>query len=117
MTRARWFLLVCAATGFLTAPLAGQSDVDTLVQRAVAYVGFFTNHFANVVAEEHYTQSSGAGANGIGVGVSQRRDLKADFLLVKLEQLGGWMAFRDVFEVNGSRLRDREDRLTRLFVE
>ena len=42
--------------------------------------------------------------------------IKSDFLLVQLGGDGeGWMPFRDTFEVKGSKLRERDDRLLKLF--
>ena len=42
--------------------------------------------------------------------------IKSDFLLVQLGGDGeGWMPFRDAFEVKGRKLRDRDDRLLKLF--
>jgi hypothetical protein len=42
--------------------------------------------------------------------------IKSDYLLVQLGMDGeGWMPFRDAFEVKGRKLRDRDDRLLKLF--
>ena len=41
--------------------------------------------------------------------------LVSDFLLVQVPG-EGWMPFRDVFERNGTKLRDREERLAQLFL-
>ena len=43
--------------------------------------------------------------------------MRSDFLLVKQDSPEGWVSFRDVFEVNGAPVRDREDRLKKLFLE
>ena len=57
------------------------------------------------------------GRNSIQVGVrSRHRELKADFLLVKIGP-ADWLPFRDVFEVDGSAVRDREQRLAKLFLQ
>ena len=45
------------------------------------------------------------------------RELKSDFLLVPAPGADGLVEFRDVFEVDGKPVRDREDRLTRLFLQ
>ena len=37
--------------------------------------------------------------------------------MVKLEGFDGWLPFRDVFEVDGVQVRDRDDRLRKLFLE
>jgi hypothetical protein len=43
--------------------------------------------------------------------------LKSDLLLVKLGDENFWMQFRDVFEVDRKPVRDRDERLFKLFVE
>jgi hypothetical protein len=48
---------------------------------------------------------------------STHRTLKSDLLFVRPIGADSWMQFRDVFEVDGRKLRDRNDRLTKLFVE
>jgi hypothetical protein len=48
--------------------------------------------------------------------VTERR-VFADILLVRVPGTQQWMGFRDVFKVNNSNVRDREDRLLKLFVE
>ena len=44
------------------------------------------------------------------------RDLKSDLLLVKPEGADRWLQFRDVYEVDGRAVRDRNERLTKLFL-
>lgn len=44
----------------------------------------------------------------------QRRITVADFAIVKAEGLGGWVGFRDVVEVDGARIPDRQGRLLRV---
>jgi hypothetical protein len=43
--------------------------------------------------------------------------LRSDYLLVKPEKSSEWVSFRDVYEVDGVAVRDRDDRLKRLFLE
>jgi hypothetical protein len=52
----------------------------------------------------------------VDVSVYERRQSRADLLLVQLPDQR-WMAFRDIFEVNGRALGGREDRLRKLFLE
>ena len=49
--------------------------------------------------------------------VVERRALKSDLLLVKPAGLDQWFIFRDVFEVDARPVRDRENRLAKLFLE
>jgi hypothetical protein len=46
----------------------------------------------------------------------ERRMLVSDFLLVQVPGEPGWKPFRDVYSVDGVPVRDREERLTRLFL-
>jgi hypothetical protein len=84
-------------------------DQQQFLARVVDYVTVYRERYSGIVAEEDYRQSTPA---------SQVR-LRSDLLLVKNPEDEGWVSFRDVFEVDGSRVRDREDRLqkpTRAFV-
>ncbi|MFP5378658.1 MAG: hypothetical protein ACLGHP_02690 [Vicinamibacteria bacterium] len=118
-----------AATG------AQEASLADVLARAGQYVTGYERRFAVLVAEERYVQeihkpvmapidrgnlsrnNPGGGSFGGGGGVSQRRTLVSDYLLVQLEMGAGWMPFRDVFSVDGKPVRDREDRLTDLFIK
>jgi hypothetical protein len=99
--------------------LASQAaDVTGIVDRATAYVDQFQMEFGSVVSEERYQQRV---RSGFGLRSSQNSGpsdtvLVSDFLLVQVPG-EGWMPFRDVFERDGSKLRDREDRLAALFLK
>jgi hypothetical protein len=80
--------------------------VDVLA-RATTYVSRFVHEFKNVVAEERYVQQI-VTFNG------RKVDSKADFLLVQLGPEREYIPFRDVFEVNGGKVRDGESRLIEL---
>jgi hypothetical protein len=130
-------LAVCIAVA--AAPVATPAQQPTLPQvldRAEQYVDDYERRFSLLVAEEHYVQEirrpdtaavgggnltranpGGGFAPGGGGGVTQRRALRSDYLLVRLDAGSGWMPFRDVFEVNGKKVRDREDRLLTLFIK
>lgn len=86
--------------------------LDPILVLAGRYVDDYQRSFSAVVSEEHYSQSYvGAGArNG-----TERRILRSDVLLVH-ERYAGWVTFRDVYEVDGIKVRDREDRLVRLIL-
>ncbi|HXD73201.1 MAG TPA: hypothetical protein VN628_05680 [Vicinamibacterales bacterium] len=116
---------------FAVAPLhAQQSDLDQLLAKATWYSIDFIEHLSSVVAEERYIQDSnvalatvaipalgGRGAAGMNSprGTSKHRELRADFLIVKSGQ-EMWTPFRDVFEVDHIPIRDREQRLAKLFL-
>ena len=81
--------------------------LDRLLPLAIAYVHDFFQRFSSVVVEETYVQERDW----------RRRTLKSDFLLVRPQSSTEWFVFRDVFEVDGTPVRDHQDRLARLFLE
>ena len=87
------------------------------------YVAAYERDFVGVVAEETYRQDVRGGRIGTDLrgfpidGPSQQRELKSDVLLVRAPDGDRWMQFRDVFEVDGKPVRDRADRLTKLFLQ
>lgn len=114
---------VCAAGAVLTAqrPDADRISAELLLGRAGWYVQEFIEKFSNVVSEETYLQDSSvpmqsAALLGRPGSVARNRILKSDFLLVSVSSAHDWIPFRDVFEVDAQPIRDREQRLTRLFL-
>jgi formylglycine-generating enzyme required for sulfatase activity len=105
-------------------PVRAQAPtLDTLLSKGGLYVSQFIERFSNVVAEERYVQDTmgnqpmmaGRGLNMLPP-ASRHRELKSDFLLVKIGE-SEWLPFRDVFEVDGTAIRDREGRLAKLFLQ
>ena len=97
---------------------AQEPALATVMQRAAAYVDQFHRRLSGVVAEERYTQEVRAFANlRDKLSKPARTELKSDLLLVQPARGGDWIEFRDVFEANGVPVRDRTERLTRLFLE
>ncbi len=110
--------------------------LDQLLNRSAWYLDYFIDQFENVVAQEDYMQDSSSplpsfvpfsgGGRGGGLVVpppsatdiarARHRDLRSDFLLVKSPETLDLIPFRDVIAVDGVTLRDREDRLARLFL-
>lgn len=105
---------------FLTAlliPAALAADdrpsLQIVLARVTDYVVRFENTIQGIVAQEHYVQDSDASDRPFVT----HRDLKSDLLLVRSEGSDfGYVQFRDVFEVDGDAVRDRGDRLTKLFL-
>jgi len=104
--------------------------LESLLDRAGAYFLSFESRFSDVVTEERYVQEA-MRPGGLDVALlsrrgglapqiapsADRRELVSDFLLVKLPDTDEWLPFRDVFEVDSRRVRDREDRLSKLFLQ
>ena len=96
-------------------------SIEQVMARATAYVKKFEKDFAGIVAEEKYEQISRAGGRfdqygSIHHDADKRRVFRSDLLLVKPETSNSWLQFRDVFEVDGKMVRDRNDRLAKLFL-
>jgi hypothetical protein len=89
---------------------AHDSELDAVVARVARYVDTYLEELGSVVAEESYMQIVRLGARA-----ATTRRTRADLLL--LRSPSGWQPFRDVFEVDGRPVRDREDRLRKLFLE
>jgi formylglycine-generating enzyme required for sulfatase activity len=107
--------------------------LDVLLDRAGWYLDSFIEEFENVVAEEQYRQDASAnlpsfspvtgGRGGVGVQTpaselvrARHRALRSDFLLVRSPDTDALVPFRDVMEVDGVQVRDREARLAKLFL-
>ena len=89
-----------------------------VLDHAGGYVLRFEQALASIVAEEHCHQDWKALPKGRRVAdEDRRRDLVSDLLLVKLAESDKWLQFRDVFEVDGEPVRDRDDRLLTLFLD
>ena len=94
--------------------------LEAVLARTADYVENYWHEVSAVVAEEVYEQRVMGTMPGAGVVKAvtvQTRKLVSDFLLVKVPGYQGWLPFRDVFEVDGQQVRDRDNRLQRLFVE
>ena len=128
------FLVVLALTVFAAAipATAQEPTLTTVLQRAGAYVEKFHRQLSGIVAEERYVQEVQAfhKRNGCPSNATyqstlncreqlvnpMRTDLKSDLLLVRPADAKRWAEFRDVFEVDGAPVRDRTERLTKLFL-
>jgi hypothetical protein len=89
-------------------PSASQTKLPPIVQRASEYVTAFVTRFSSMVADEVYVQETER--------PHKRRELHADFLLVKPPGQNEWFQFRDVYEIDGVPVAGREQRMAELFV-
>jgi len=83
-------------------------SLKVVLGRAGDYVVRFERELATLVAEEHYTQEV------VGGGPIEHRELRSDLLFVSRLGTHRYVEFRDVFEVDGRRIRERDERLTQL---
>ena len=114
--------LVLVAALVLVGASSGRAQTPSdLVARASAYVSDFYKSFGSIVAEERYEQTlrrvgvSNTTTVQRGGGGPTATTLVSDFLLVQVPGKG-WIPFRDVFERDGKPLRDREERLAKIFL-
>jgi hypothetical protein len=103
-----------AAVPFALAAARPPLTLDETLQLAGRYVDRYERRLGGIVAEEHYRQTavSNPGIGGSGLS-TQTRTTQAYLLSVSLGSLG-WLAFRDVYRLDGRPVRGREERLSRL---
>jgi hypothetical protein len=84
----------------------------TVVERARVYIAEYQRQLSGVVAEELYVQSV-----TLPPWSAKTRRLKSDVLIVRPPGADRYVLFRDVFDVDGRPVRDRQERLTGLFLK
>ncbi len=100
----------------LSAGLRAQAtSTATVLARVASYVSDYQKQLIGVVAEERYRQNAFTTSRAGRVS-RQFRELRSDVLLVKLPNEEHWLQFRDVFEVDRKPVRDRDERLYKLFI-
>jgi len=105
------------------------SGFTTIIGSAMRYVMAYEQKFTLLAADETYVQElqrppnpgdnlsrTNPGGGMRAGGTMSRLVIKSDFLLVQLGGDGeGWMPFRDAYEVKGAKVRNRDERLLKLF--
>ena len=105
------------------------SGFTTIIGSAMRYVIAYEQKFTLLAADETYVQElqrppnpgdnlsrTNPGGGMRAGGAMSRLVIKSDFLLVQLGGDGeGWMPFRDAYEVKGAKVRNRNERLLKLF--
>src|SRR6187402_3434014 len=112
----RFLVTLIVAIWAIVAANAQEPSLDVVLARAAAYVADYQKRLQGIVAEElyiqNYTRTTRAGRLA-----REGRQLRSDLLLVKVEGAERWLQFRDVFEVDRRPVRDRDQRLYKLFVD
>src|SRR5262249_33793786 len=123
MNRLRTMVVTGGVAAALVVRAAAQPPpaLEAVLARAGAYVVDLQQQLAGIVAGEHYVQNvRPSGVPGFtarsGLPSERHRELKSDLLLVRPVGANRWVQFRDVFEVDGRPVRDRNQRLMKLFV-
>jgi VWFA-related protein len=119
MTITRVIGLTALAVAATSGPLHGQEpSLATVMERVAGYATIFQRRLSNIVAEERYVQDVTHLNLAPGrFAAESHRELRSDVLLVQPSGTDRYVEFRDVFEVDGRPVRDRQDRLTTLFLE
>lgn len=110
-------LLTAILVGLRAAPRAQEDSLDAALARAAEYARHLHAQLSGIVAEELYLQEVRSWAPAESSSLPERRTLRSDLLLVKPAALPRYVEYRDVFEVDGAAVRDRQERLTALFLD
>jgi hypothetical protein len=122
-------LLVCALVAGAIVPAAAglrqDRPLSAILDKATAYVSAYVKALSSVVSEERYEQTVQRLVNRTyyrqGAVLPDKevlhRTLVSDYLLVQVPGSAEWMPFRDVYSVDGVPVRDRNDRLLKIFLE
>lgn len=121
------------ASAVAAAPVPPREPVvAAILEKAGRYVEEYAAVFRDIVAEEYATQTyaeseehdggpgwaldedDGRPASSAPRGRGATRRTRADLVFVRLPGAVSWGSFRDVFEVDGVAVRDRDQRLERL---
>jgi hypothetical protein len=96
-------------------PAAQPPTLKQVLERSAAYVERFHQQLSQIVSEETYVQSitnTSRYSNTLLARPTQQ--LRSDLILIKPADAGRFVELRDVYEVNGSPVRDRGARLEAL---
>jgi hypothetical protein len=108
--------VVIALTFALLAPSVtaqGTPSAKDVMRRVEQYVASYGEKASIVVCTERYTQEArGTSASS----VNGNRTLVSDFAIVRADTLRGWLGFRDVLDVDGHPVADRDERLARVLM-
>jgi hypothetical protein len=105
--RAPAIVLLTAFTAFGQA----SSSLSEVMLRAHAYIVEYEQDLSGLMAEERWEQRI-IRPDGT---IERERVLRSDYLVFQLLPAEDWFAFRDVFEVDGEPVGDREERFNELF--
>ena len=82
-----------------------------MLARVGDYVARYERELSSIVAEEHYVQDGDPSDRPF----LTHLEIKSDLFLVRAAGTEGYVPYRDVFEVDGQPVRDRGERLLKLF--
>jgi hypothetical protein len=100
-------------TGTVAGPAAQTPSLNEVMKNAAEYVAAFHRQFSGIAAEETYLQETMNPQRSAASGY-RKRTLRSDLLLVRPGGADRYVELRDVFEIDGEPVRDRQQRLERL---
>lgn len=112
----RAFATLVALALTVTTVTSQEPSLVTVLGRAADYVAAYKQRLSGIVSEEHYRQQVITTSRPGRSSNREFRELRSDLLLVKSGDRESWLQFRDVFEVDRKPIRDRDQRLYKLFV-
>jgi hypothetical protein len=93
---------------------AKRLTLDEVMRRAHSYIAVYEDHqLSSLVTREEYKQEW----QRFDASVIEKRTLRSEYMIFQLPPSEDWFALRDVHEVNGRPVADREVRLKMLFTE
>lgn len=101
-------VLLIGAIAALSTPVRAQDD-RAIVERVRDYIDRFEQEVSALVAEEHYVQRLERRISASRI--HSTRELRSDYVLVKPADSLAWIGYRDVFEVDGTPVRERDSRV------
>jgi len=107
-------LLVALSAGVWiadTSATAQDPDRESVLHRAATYIAGLERAASGVVVDEEYRQRLSPADP-----MRNQRQLRSELAAVRMASFE-WVVFRDVFEVDGRTVRDRDERLRKLFFE
>ena len=113
----KWRLLSTGALLVVTLqPVGAQGpSLDAVLKRAAGYVAASRQQLSGIPAEESYSQRIANTSRIVdSVPTTPARRLKSDLLLIRPAGADRYVELRDVFEVDGAPIRDRQSRLEQL---
>ena len=100
----RFTAVVAMALSFGASEISAQElSLADVMRRAHEFVVEYEDDLSTVIAEEHYEQR----VLDEGGGLEQQRVLVSDYWVTQLLPHETWIGVRDVFEVDGTTVRDR----------
>lgn len=110
--RERLILTAVSWASLLAAGQAPAPSLETVMERAGAYVTAYHEKLTAIVSEERYVQRASRGAFEIG---QTKRELRSDFIIVRgFARDAPWLALRDVLEVDGKAVDGERGRIEAL---